>query len=342
MSGSQRPPVEAAIAGVGAHLPDRIVRSEEVEAALNGRCGRPPLPRGVVAAATGVAARHWRHGHEQCSDLALWAGRRALAQAGLDATELDAIFFAAASQDVAEPATANVVQAALGAHHAWCLDVKNACASFLNAVDLAGTLIASGRATAILVVSGEVLSPTVDTTPLAPSELPSRLASLTLGDAGGAVVVRARVPGRDGRLFPGAFLSDGRYWRASVIDSGGSRGWAPPRLACDGTLLAALARRYLPVVVESALEAAGWEQADVDLVVPHQVSQPMLDILADHLRFRRSQVVSVLAETGNVAAASIPVALRRAIDDGRCPPGTRALLLAGAGGFAAGCVAVEL
>jgi 3-oxoacyl-(acyl-carrier-protein) synthase III len=334
--------VQPAIAGIGAHLPDLVVTSEEVEQAVSRRGRGVGLPTGVVAAATGVRARRWRGPQEHCSDLAAAAGRRALEHAGLGPDDIDAIFFAGASQDMVEPATSNVVQAALGAHQAWCVDVKNACAGFLNAVDLAGTLVTSGRAQTVLVVVGEVLSPTVDVAPLGPADLPTRLASLTLGDAGGAVVVRARVSGRDGCVFPGSFASDGRYWRASVIESGGSRGWAPPQLECDGTLLVALARRHLPGVVASALAAAGWQRSDVDLVVPHQASQPMLDILAGDLGFEPQQVMSVLADTGNVAAASIPVALRRAVDEGRCPPGTRVLLVAGAGGFAAGCVAVEL
>lgn len=332
----------ARMAGLGAALPERRVTSEELQGVI-ARAGGFRLPPGLLARATGVRSRHWRLPGQQASELAAAAGRCALADAGLAAGDIDTVIFAAASQDMAEPATANLVQERLGCTDARCFDVKNACCSFLNGLEVAQMLVETGRAERVLVAAGEVVSPVVDCAVTSAADLAGKLAALTLGDAGGAMVVVAAHPGDVGVLHRGAFVSDGRHWRASAILGGGSRGWGRrPTLECDGTALLQLAARHLPTVVDRALSAAGWDRDDVDLVVPHQVSQPMIDALGALLGFAPEAVVSTVADTGNTAAASIPLALAGARRDGLVPPGTRVLLLAGAGGFAAGCVPLEL
>lgn len=342
------------VTGLGHALPERAVSSSEVEEQVGaGRFGFR-VPPGLVALGSGVRSRRWRAPGQQASDLAAEAGARALQAARCRPDQIDLLIFGAASQDVAEPATANIVQAALGCHRASCLDVKNACCSFLNALDVAHAAIETGRAGRALVVAGEVLSPLAEAPIDNLQQLQDRFAALTLGDGAGAMVLEpidasmTSVPGEQpevrhaGRLYRGAFLSDGRHWEASVIVDGGCRQWSDrPVLQCDGPVLRRLARRYVPKVVASALRQARWEVADVDLLVPHQVGTAVIDDLAALLGFADRQVVVTVEETGNVAAASIPLALALAAEEGRCPPGTRVLLVAGAGGFAAGAMAVQ-
>jgi len=330
------------VTGFGYALPERTVGSAEVEAGVAGGAGAFRLPPGIVALGSGVHYRQWRASDQHASDLAAQAARQALADAGVHPDQIDLLIFGAASQDVAEPATANIVQAALGCGRASCFDVKNACCSFLNALDVAHGAVETGRAHRVLVVSGEVLSPLAGAAIGNLGELQRRFAGLTLGDGAGAMVVERAVAGRTGCLHRGSFASDGRHWEASVIRNGGCRQWTDqPVLECDGATLRRLARRYVPQVVAAALHQAQWETGDVDLLVPHQVGVAVIDELAALLGFGGDQVVTTVAETGNIAAASIPLALAMAVESGRCPPGTKILLVAGAGGFAAGAVAMQ-
>lgn len=335
------------LVSVASSLPDRVVTSDELERAITDAPGGLRIPSGIIVATTGVEQRRWRAEGQQCSDLAATAGRRALASAGLAPEDVDVLVFASASQDQAEPATAAVVQHLVGAERAHVFDVKNACSSFVTALDLAGTAVAGGRADVVLVTVGEVLSPTVELQVGTPDALVSALPSLTLGDAGaGAVVASETVVDRLGGgigaawLYPGHFVADGRHWRTSVVASGGSRGWAEPRLRCDGGALATLARRHVPRVVHAALDQIGWTLDEVDLVFPHQPSAALVHAVADALGVHPDRLVTVLRTTGNTASATVPLSLATALTDGRCRPGSKALLVVGAGGFTAGCVPV--
>lgn len=330
---------QSTVSGIGHWLPRRCVTSTEIEETLGRGGAGLRVPPGLLARATGVESRQWRQPGEDASDLAAAAGMAALRHADVDPHDVDVLIFASASQDVAEPATANLVQQHLGCGRAACFDVKNACCSFLNGLQVAQALIGCGQAERVLVTAGEVVSPAVDLHVTSLAELERGLAGLTLGDGGGAMVVERADGTARGELLPGIFRSDGRHWRASAIIGGGSKGWGDrPVLECDGEALLHLAAHYLPEAVGAALDRAGWRPGDVDLVVPHQVSRAMVDTVAASLGFDPAQVVTTLAFTGNTAAASIPIALSVAVGEGRCPPGSRVLLVAGAGGFAVGCI----
>ena len=119
------------IRGVAHYLPDTVVSSEEVELRVHQRTGAR-IPQGLIARVTGVEHRRYRATEEQCSDLAVQAARIVLQRAELTATDLDVVIFASCTQDITEPATANIVQDKLAATQAHAFDVKNACNSFLN------------------------------------------------------------------------------------------------------------------------------------------------------------------------------------------------------------------
>ena len=135
------------------------------------------------------------------SDLAAAAAQRAMAAADIEPRDVDLLIFASASHDVAEPATANMVQIAFGCDRAAVMDVKNACNSFLNGLDVAQAFIETGPgATRVVVAAGECLSPTIKWNIAGSDELPVRLAALTLGDAGAACVLEASAAPERGLL----------------------------------------------------------------------------------------------------------------------------------------------
>jgi 3-oxoacyl-[acyl-carrier-protein] synthase-3 len=336
--------IRAVIAGTGRYLPDAVWSSAMVEARVNEHSGDWRIPDGVIRLATGVVERRYAPDDLASSDLALRAAARALEAAGAEPVDIDLLIFASASHDVAEPATANIVQAGLGCERAAVMDVKNACNSFLNGLDVAQAFIETGRATRVLVAAGERLSPTIKWDIGSSDALPTRLAALTLGDAGAACVVEAS-PDTHRGLRRGAFESDGRHWELSTVLGGGSRYGASPEqmyFECRSTKLQQLATERIPTLVHDVLVKLDWELDDVALVVPHQVTTSVIERIVSMLGYPRERCMITLDRFGNTAAASIPVALDLALEQGRASVGDKVLLVGGAAGFSAAVIPLVL
>jgi 3-oxoacyl-[acyl-carrier-protein] synthase-3 len=333
--------VRPGIVGIGCYLPERVVSSDEVEQMVNAQSAPFRLPMGIVRMASGVEERRYARDDQSSSDLAAAAATAALADAEADPDEVDLVIFAAASHDVSEPATANLVQTKTRCSRAAVFDVKNACNSFLNGLDIAMSMIETKRSRCVLVTAGEVLSPTVRWDFESAADLRHRLASLTLGDAGAACVV---APTTDGALHRGAFVSDGSHWDLSTVMSGGTllrQDSSRMYFECDSGRLLEVATEHLPAVISSALDGLGWSLEDVDLVVPHQVSKAIVDFITREMGFPRERCQVTLDRFGNTAAASIPLALATAVAEDAVAPGDRILLVGGAAGFSAGVLGVE-
>ena len=334
------PGVRALITGTGRFAPDDTWTSDMVEARVDECSEGWRVPKGIIRLATGVGARHYAPPGMCSSDLATRAAERAMASAGVEPREVDLLIFASASHDVAEPATANLVQTALGCERAAVMDVKNACNSFLNGLDVAQAFIETGRATRVVVAAGECLSPTIKWNIAGSDDLPVRLAALTLGDAGAACVVEASAVSDRG-LLRGAFESDGSYWELSTVLGGGSRyGADPDRMffECRSAKLQQLAVTRVPALVSDVLLKLDWALDDVALVVPHQVSSAVIERIASLLEYPIERCMITLDRFGNTAAASIPFALDLAIEEGRATTGEKVLLVGGAAGFSAAVV----
>jgi 3-oxoacyl-[acyl-carrier-protein] synthase-3 len=291
---------------------------------------------------TGVQERRYANADEASSDLAARAASRALSGCRLDREAIDVVIFAAASHDVAEPATANRVQELLGCEGARAVDVKNACNSFLDAIDLARCLIRSSAADHVLVATGEIISRFVSLQASEQVSVVELIAGLTLGDAGAAAVVSADRGFIGAEILPGSFASFGSHWQASTILAGGTWPWthrALPYFVSDSRAILDLAMTHVPKVVGDALCLAGWE--DIDLVVPHQASVALIRKMAAVLNIPLAKCIITGDVLGNTAAASIPVALSIALQTGRIKRGARVLLAGGAAGFSAAAVPLQ-
>ena len=336
--------IRALITGTGRYEPDDVWTSDMVEARVAECSGGKRIPKGIIRLATGVVERRYAPDGMWSSDLAARAAQRAMATAGIEPRDVDLLIFASASHDVAEPATANMVQMALGCDRAAVMDVKNACNSFLNGLDVAQAFIETGRAPRVVVAAGECLSPTIKWDVGGSDDLPSRLAALTLGDAGAACVLEASAAPERG-LYRGAFESDGRHWELSTVLAGGSRyGAAPDRMffECRTTKLQQLAVTRIPALVTDVLMKLDWALEDVALVIPHQVSRSVIERVASLLGYPLDRCMVTLDRFGNTAAASIPFALNLAIEEGRAVVGDKILLVGGAAGFSAAVVPLIL
>jgi 3-oxoacyl-(acyl-carrier-protein) synthase III len=338
------PRIRAVVTGTGRYAPDDVWTSDMVEARVDESSGEWCIPKGIIRLTTGVAERRFASDGMCSSDLAARAAHRALVASGIEPCDVDVVIFASASHDVAEPATANMLQQALGADHAAVMDVKNACNSFLNGLDVAQAFIETGRATRVLVAAGECLSPTIKWEIDGSRDLPIRLAALTLGDAGAACMLEASAAPERG-LMRGAFESDGRHWDLSTVLAGGSRyGAAPDRMffECRSAKLQQLAVSRIPALVTDVLTKLDWSLDDVALVVPHQVSISVIERISSLLEFPLERCMVTLDRFGNTAAASIPFALDLAIEKGRATEGDKVLLVGGAAGFSAAVIPLIL
>ncbi len=312
----------AAIAGFGIYLPERRVMSDELDRLFS-------TPPGWVERATGVRERRWVR-HETTEQMAACAGRRALAAADVDPNDVGLVIAAAASPRQLIPCTAVFVQRELGLKdgRSACFDVDATCLSWLVALDLAAQLVDARRHRAILVVTSETASCSLN-----PREPES--AGL-FGDAAVATVVTASRG--NGAMSCASFETYSSGADLAEFTGAGTRHHPndPTTRAemnmfrMQGKALVKMARRIVPPFLERHFAATGASQRDYGAVVPHQASKLGLGALTESFGFSPDQVVSNLATRGNCIAASIPLAFAEAVEAQRIARGDH-VLLAGSG-----------
>jgi 3-oxoacyl-[acyl-carrier-protein] synthase-3 len=331
------------IAGTGKYVPEQVMTSDYIEEKL-GFGTKFAFPRGSIEAITGVRERRYISDGQISSDMAYEAAKVALERAGVEPGELDTVIFASASHDIAEPATANVLQAKLGATNAHCLDAKNACNSFLNGVDIMDAFIKTGRCKIGLVAAGEVLSKFVRWDIKTPEELETGFSAFTLGDGGGAIVFKAEED--EGRgIHETHFKSDGRAWDLATIMGGGTLcpfDLSKNYFVSHSSEINKLAIKHIPRAVKWMMGQNGWRLDDVDLVVPHQVTRSITERLMKIVGLPIEKAMITVNKYGNTAAASVPIAFADAVEEGRVGPDSRVMLVGGASGFSVGVVMAVL
>jgi len=334
--------MNVSIRGVTAYLPPTLVTDEEVEARIRRHSPGYPLRPGAIAKVSGVRTRHRAELGEQASDLAVHAADKLLSGLGVDTGELDLIVFAAAAQDVMEPATSHIVAAKLGA---TCpvFDVKNACNSFLNGVQVAEALIQTGQHRRILVCSGELGSRVARWSVADREQFADSLAGYTLSDAGAAMLLEASA---GGGIFYRDFTADSSSWHVSSIPgNGAAEGRDPERdgyIRGDGRALLESVAQQLGPQLDRALAATGLTREDFAVFCVHQVATPYLRALQGLSGLAEDKLVVTVADHGNVASCSIPLQLSIALESGRCGPGDKVAFIGLAGGTSIGVMFVEL
>lgn len=332
--------IRSVIAGVGYYLPRHVVATEEISRRVF-EASRFMIPNGLIQRLTGIAERRFRDDEEQSSDLACKAVQVAMERAGVSPEDVDLLIFAACTQDIAEPATANILQEKLGMRNAQVFDAKNACNSFLTGLDIADSHIRAGKARCAVVAVGETLSLTVNWGIRSVDDLRSRLSSLTLGDGGGAVVLTGSSNGTGRGILTSGFRSYGEKWRLATVLAGGSMhrfnaDYAYFTSSSQALMDAAL--EHIPGVVADVLDRVGWKPSDVDVACAHQVSEDMVHKLAEKCGIGMDKTIVSVTDCGNTAAASIPICMGRAFEQDRLKPGSRVLLVGGAAGFSVAAV----
>ncbi len=297
------------ITAVAGCLPDREVTTADLQERVAAASGLP-LPAGMFAQATGIERRRVAADDEYASDLAVGAARRVLADSGLDPLDVDLLLFASASRDMVEPATAHVVQAALGSR-AHALDVTNACNSFLNGIDLARAMILAGRARRALVVTGETPTRTMRPRLDGMAQARTAFAGYTFGDAGAAVLLE---PVTTGGIVDVDGETHSEHWAAGGIFGGGSRhprGDEHTYFTGDGHRLRGIFEKIGISLIERVNHRAGLTFHDYAHVLVHQVTLPYLQRFVEVTGVPPEKLVVTVPALGNVASATLGVQLAR-------------------------------
>lgn len=329
------------IAGVAAFLPEQQLTSHEVEERVR-RESHGFAPRaGIVEAMTGIRTRHIADDSVQASDLAVAASVKLLAEAGVPAAELDLVLFASASQDMAEPATAHILAAKLGAR-CPVFDVKNACNSLLNGIQVAEALIRTGQHDRVLVATGETPSRAIRWRVRDFAQFVEAFPGYTLSDAGAAVLLERA---STGGIFHRSFVADSTQWAVGTLPGGGS---AHPRdpdatyFRMDGPALRRAFQAMGRGPLDAALTGTGLTWDDFAAICVHQVTLPYLRTFVEGSGVPTDRLVVTLPEHGNLASAGLAFGLSTALEQGRVGPGDRVALIGLAGGVSMGVLFAEL
>jgi 3-oxoacyl-[acyl-carrier-protein] synthase-3 len=314
--------MKSRITGTGSYAPAKVLTNADLERMV-------ATSDEWIRERTGIRERHIAAAGEACSDLAVQAGRRALAAAGLPATELDMVLVATCTGDYPLPSTACLVQHQLGATKAAACDIAAACCGFVYALSVADAYVKAGMRH-VLVIGSEVMSAITDWT--------DRNTCVLFGDGAGAAVVSAG-DGERGILST-HLRSDGNLNELIAVPGGGSR--MPPsektiaeRMQCikmKGHETFKVAVRNLEEIARETLAANHLRVEDLDLYVPHQANLRILTAVMERLGLPAEKVMLNLDRYGNTSAASISIALDEAVRAGRIRDGSLVML----GAFGAG------
>jgi 3-oxoacyl-[acyl-carrier-protein] synthase III len=329
--GYRGPVGSVGITAAGAFLPEHSVSSDELQDAVAGAY-RLEVPPGTLARRTGISRRRIVRDNEYASTLAIGAARQAMAAAGLGADDFDLLIFASASRDVAEPATAHIVQAELGSR-AHALDVTNACNSFINGIDVARALLLAGRGRRALVVTGETPTRAIRWQPVSVEQLMRGFAGYTFGDAGAAVIVE---PVASGGILDIDTETHSEHWAVGGVFGGGSR---HPRdlektyFEGDGHALREAFEKIGVGLLDRVRDRTGMAVQDFARVLVHQVTLPYLERFMELTGVPAASLEVTVTELGNVASATLGVQLARVFAG--LDPGDRVLLIGLGGGVSA-------
>jgi 3-oxoacyl-[acyl-carrier-protein] synthase III len=320
------------IVGLGRYLPERILTNAELASTVE-------TTDEWIRARTGVEERRIAATAEASSDLAYEAAREALAAAGIGPGEIDFIVVGTTTPDMVFPNVACLLQRRLGTRTIGCLDVSAACSSFVYGLSVAHGAIASQQAKTVLVVGAETLSRITNWR--------DRATCILFGDCAGAAVLR---PARPGRGFLSFCLGgDGSGRDALYLKAGGSRRPASREtveqgehyISMVGPEVYQFAVRAIPSAAAEALRRAQLESADVDFVIPHQANIRIIESAARRLRVPLSKFFINVQRYGNTSAASIPVALYEAVQQGRVEDGQLGVLVTFGAGYTWGACTIR-
>lgn len=320
--------IRSVVRGSGSALPRTVVSNADL-------AERVDTSDEWIVERTGIRQRYIAEDDETTSSLAIEASRKALEAAGLEAKDIDLIVLATATPDQTFPATATIVQHALGCNGGIAFDVGAVCSGFLYAMASADSMLRTGMAKRALVIGSETFSRILD--------WEDRTTCVLFGDGAGAIVLEAQDVAEDGPgLLASKLHADGAHNQLLYVDGGPSTTQTVGKLRMKGREVFRHAVVNLAAVLEETLAEAGFKPDDIDWVVPHQANARILDATARKLGLPAEKVIVTVDRHANTSAASVPLAFDAGVRDGRIKPGDLVMFEAMGGGFTWGASLVRL
>jgi 3-oxoacyl-[acyl-carrier-protein] synthase-3 len=318
----------ARIIGTGRALPKRVVKNEELTLRMD-------TSDEWIVQRTGVRERRYVDPGTGSSHLGTEAARKAIANAGITANDIDLVVFATLSPDHFFPGNGVLVQEQLGMRNVGALDVRDQCTGFVYGLSVAEAYVKGGFHDRVLVIGAEVQSPGLD------FSTKGRDVAVIFGDGAGAVVVGPAEPGRG--ILSSHLHSEGKHAMELCVDAPGfvhqpwishemiDAGRHHPRM--NGRYVFTHAVRRFPEVIREALERNGLTVADLSLLIPHQANLRITQAVGAALQLPEEKVYSNVQRYGNTTAASIPIALDECLEEGRIRDGDIVCLASFGSGF---------
>jgi len=322
----------AGITALGRYVPERVVTNADLEKIV-------ATSDEWIRTRTGIQRRHYVEPGTPTSELALRAAKEALEKRGIAPSELDLIIVATVTPDMVFPATACVLQDKLGATKAWGFDISAACSGFLYALTMGAQFVETGKHQKVLVVGADVMTSILN--------FEDRATCVLFGDGAGAVLLEPREDGTG--VLDYAHEVDGSGACYLYMPAGGSARPATRETVDQkmhyvhqqGGHVFKYAVRKFAEVSHALMERNGVEPEQVDLFVAHQANLRIIDAASERLGFPEAKVVKNIHEYGNTTAATIPLALGTALDQGRLKKDDLVLLAAVGAGFTVGTTLVR-
>lgn len=322
----------AKIIGTGSSVPETVLSNSDLEKMVD-------TSDEWITSRTGIKERRIADENTAASDVAYGAAEKALKTAGVSPQQLDVIIVGTITPDFLFPSTGCVLQSLLGAKNAYAFDLMAGCSGFLYTLHVAEGIIKSGGAEKILVIGVDTLSKVTD--------FEDRSTCILFGDGAGAAVLTASdEPG----ILSSILSSDGNDWDLLYVPAGGSRTPIDEEvlksreqyIKMKGNDVFKVAVKSIESATINAIKEADLEPEDIDLFVPHQANQRILEAVRKRLNFPEEKVFVNLDRYGNTSGASVPLALDEAIRQGRVKEGNLVLFAAFGAGFTWGASVVRL
>ena len=329
-----RPPAyRAVITGYGSFAPAKTLTNEDLGKIVD-------TSDEWITSRTGIKVRHITSDNESTALLATEAAKKALAQAELDAGDLEIIIVATVTPEMVFPSTSSFVQRSLGADKAWVFDLAAACSGFIYGLSIVQQFIESGRYKNALVIGAETLTKIVDWT--------DRTSCILFGDGAGAVVLERSEDGRKGLIYS-TLHSDGDRWEALHCKAYGSRYPSSKELEdpkmiymqIKGREVYQQAIRRIVETIESSLKACDLTLNEVAMVISHQMNARIIESVAKRLELPDEKVFINIGEYGNTSAASVPIAFDECARTGRIKRGDIVIMVVFGAGLTWGANVLE-
>ena len=321
-------PVRAKISALGTYVPPRILSNADLEKMVE-------TSNDWILERTGIRERHLVDKGVATSDLAVEAAKKALAERGLQSTDVEVILVATVTPDMLFPSTACLVQHKLGAKGAWGFDLSAACSAFLYALQTGAQYVSTGMHKRVLVIGSDVMSSIIDYT--------DRATCVIFGDGAGAVLLE---PADDDSVGLIDYLHevDGSGACSLYMPGGGSlnpstRETVDKKMHYvhqDGQAVFKFAVRKQTELCEKLLQRNGLKGSDIDAFIPHQANRRIIMATADRLALKPESIIVNIDRYGNTTAGTIPLAMDTARQEGKLKKGSLVLLASVGAGFTVG------